>query len=557
MAVIDGKYEILSQRALDDEQTFFSATAPDGAALAIVWFDLTTPLQEARFERYRQLLRALKKQGLAALHDIVSRPGAHYVAWHTPSNQPQTPPPADVERLLLAYGYSSAQADIRLDKAGRSVVYALAFGETAVPAAVPPPGPRVQTAPRPRWDRRVPVELLRWGLGALLLLLGVGLFYTSFKLGVNDALVTVPDLSAEPVNEAAQTLYGLRLEVVTEAAASDETPYSVLELSPGPGSALRRGATVRLSYALPAGQVALVTVPQLRGSDLANVAERLETAELRLGDVAYVDSNVAKNVVIAQSREAGQAPEGSAVHLLVSNGPKPQETFLPDLVGLPLSDARALAQLAGIDGAELETAADSRSAPGTVLAQSVPPYVFVPLRAAELRLTVAGGEEPPSTQPVPSLVGMSRAEAVRTAADSGYTLTVDLVDNDVESLNLPEGVVSQSPPPGDAATGSKLTILLNRHPLPVPRPTVTATFRPLREHALNYTFFVEPGIRETTARVVALTLSGASYEVVSAQTVSGGEALQGEWRTREPGPVTFQLFLGGDTRPYQQVKVNP
>ena len=558
MAVIDGKYEILSQRALDEQQTFFSATAPDGAALAIHWFDLTTPLQEASFERYRQLLRTLKKQGLAALHDIVSRPGAHYVVWYAPNSQPQTTAPPDLESALQAYGYSAAQADVRLDKTGRSVVYALAFGESDVPAAAPPPGPRVKGRARPSFGwHRLPTRWLRWGLGALLVGVGAGLFYTSFKSGVNDTLVTVPDLSAVNINEAARTLYRLRLAVVAEAAASAELPYSVLELFPKPGSALRPGATVRLSYALPAGQVALVTVPQLRGGELAGVAEQLEAAELRLGDVAYVHSNVAKNVVIAQSREAGQAPEGAAVHLLVSEGPQPQQTFLPDLVGLPLADARALAELAGVGVAEPETAADGRVAPGTVLAQSVPPYALVPVRGTDLRLTVAGGTEPPAAQPVPSLVGMTKGEAERTAAAAGYTLEVEAVANDADSLNLPEGVVSQTPPPGSATAGSSMSILLNQRPARVPRPAVRAVYRPLQERTLTYTFLVEQGVRETSARVVALTVADKSYEVAAARPVSGGETLTGEWRTSEFGPVTFQLFLGDDTRPYQQVKVNP
>lgn len=561
MAVIDGKYEILSQRPLEEGQTFFSATAPDGAALSIVWFDLATPQQEVRFERYRQVLRTLKKQNLAALHDIVSRPGAHYVAWYTPGHQQKTAATAELEHTLRSYGYTPAQADIRVDKSGGSLVYGLAFGETStVPEPATPPGPRGQPAARPRLSLELlPLWVLRWGLGILLLLVGGGFFYTSFKLGANDSLVTVPDLTALPVNEAAKTLYDLRLGVATEAVASAEAPYTVLALSPVPGSETRPGSAVRLSYALPADQVALATVPQLRGNELsAEVAERLEAAKLRLGEVAYVHSNIAQNVIIAQSHEAGtRANEGSTVHLLVSQGPKPQETFVPDIVGLPLEDALALARLAGVNVAEPTTEPGGQAAPGTVLAQSLPPNTPLAQREVELRLTVAGGAAPPLERPVPSLVGMSRTEAERTAADAGYTLEVETIDNDTDSLNLPEGVVSQSPPPGSAANGDSLSILLNQRPVPVPRPEVAATVRRPRQRELAYTFYVEPAIPEIEARVRAVTVGGKTHDILTSQTVTGGEELSGEWRTREPGPVTFQLFLGTGTEPYQQITLNP
>ena len=66
--------------------------------------------------------RTLKKQCLAALHDIVSRPGAHYVAWYAPGQQPKAVATDALEHALRSFGYTSAQADIRSDKTGHSLV---------------------------------------------------------------------------------------------------------------------------------------------------------------------------------------------------------------------------------------------------------------------------------------------------------------------------------------------------------------------------------------------------------------------------------------------------
>jgi hypothetical protein len=103
MAVIDSKYEILAQEPLGEGQTLFDAVAPDGTALRIIWFDLATPQQEMQFETYRQLLRKLEKQNLAAIFDIVSRPGAHYVAWYVPSNG-KAKASETLEQALTHYG---------------------------------------------------------------------------------------------------------------------------------------------------------------------------------------------------------------------------------------------------------------------------------------------------------------------------------------------------------------------------------------------------------------------------------------------------------------------
>jgi hypothetical protein len=83
MPLLDGKYEIISERALGPEQTLFEATTPEGEAVRIVWYELT-PGQEPRFEEYRRTVKSLKRSERAAVYDVVSRPGAHDVAWRPP-----------------------------------------------------------------------------------------------------------------------------------------------------------------------------------------------------------------------------------------------------------------------------------------------------------------------------------------------------------------------------------------------------------------------------------------------------------------------------------------
>src|SRR5690554_1018490 len=83
MPMLDGKYEILREEHSGNRQTLFEASSPDGTVLRIVWFEVSAD-QERSFEQYRRGLRRLMKSGHAAVHDVVARPGAHYVAWQLP-----------------------------------------------------------------------------------------------------------------------------------------------------------------------------------------------------------------------------------------------------------------------------------------------------------------------------------------------------------------------------------------------------------------------------------------------------------------------------------------
>ncbi len=545
MAVLDGKYEILSERSLEEGQSFFSATAPDGQALHIVWFDLSSPQQEVRFESYRQLLRTLKREGKAALHDIVSRPGAHYVAWRTPNHQPSAPPDPKLAELLQSYGYQPAQADIRFDPPGKAVVYGLAFGGAHLPLE---PRPDAPTAPTPSPSRprlsRLPDWALAWLLGGALGLLALGLFALAFQRSAAP-LVLVPELLGAEVNRATQALYEARLEVSLQASPAEAPPFTVTELAPPPGVLLRQGQEVRLSYAAPPGQLGMTETPQLRGLSVSNeVQARLEAAGLRLGDALYIYANTPEDVIIAQAYPAGsQVEENAPVEVLVSLGPLPEETFLPDLTGMSYEDALFWAQLADLEVAPPVYESASGFAPGSVVSQSIPPNTLVAVREANLELTLAEAGSTAETPLASSLIGLSESEARQVASEAGYPFSAEWIEDLTESLNLPEGVVSQTPAPGEPAENG-VNVLVNVHPVSIPRPEVTAALREPEERRLEYLFQIEPGIPRRVARVTATTLSGNEYPVETGTTVEGGDRVQGSWRTLEPGPVTFTLYLG-------------
>jgi beta-lactam-binding protein with PASTA domain len=548
MAVIDSKYEILSQDSLGDGQTLFDAVAPDGTALRIIWFEFSTPQQEMQFETYRQLLRKLEKQDLAALFDIVSRPGAHYVAWYVPSNG-KAKASEELEALLTKYGYSVQNADIRADR-GKAVLYGLTFNKPVpeskvqeTPEVVEPTPPRY-TLPRwlsVRW-------LAAWTLGVVLTALGLGLWTLGFLRQANDAVVTIPDLRGQNVNDASQTLHSLGLAVSVIQSASNEPLGSVVGSDPAPGKTLRPGRTVQLSYALPAGQVALTVVPQLRGEMMSTTIQTLlEEAKLRLGEVAYIHANVPAGVILSQTHAANsQISENTEVGLLVSAGPQGEQTFIPNLVGLQLEDAQYFINLAGLTLQPPDRVATSRYPTDTILEQSIAPNTLVSKKDTVLRLLVAGEDTNTlSGEGVPSLVGLSLEDAERLAPN--YTLNVQ----DISTPNLPKGIVDQSPQPGANAEGNSITVTLNSPPQPIPNPNAYAEIREPSKRQVSYSFFIEGGIPESEARIIAKTIRGEIL-ILNGRNISGGQTLADSWETTIPGPITFTLLLNGNFYAEQQ-----
>lgn len=566
MPLIDGRYEVLSEQPLGGGCTQFMATAPDGTPLRIEWFELPHE-REAAFERHRRLLKQLMKEGRAALHDVVSRPGARYVAWLTPPEGAREARDQSLEGLLSAQGYERGSALIlrangRSPQSGRTgtpLLYSLTFGESLLPAVVAPlpmsEEPKQPLRPATRSPlkqlRELSAESLSWGATASLLLVALLFISLGISARTTNALIIVPDVTGQPAQTAADTLTSLKLRVVPVAFASDEALGTVLSLEPAAGSELRPGRNVQLNYAVPTGQLATTVVPSVVGSKEPEAEAALVDGGLKAGSGARVHSPTEPGTVLAQSVDAGERTSGQGhVNLLISMGPAPELTFVPLLVGLPVAEARSLARVAGIDDSRVivDEISSARGARGEVLSQSLAPHVPVPTEGAVLRLVVQGSAAVPAQGGAPDLVGLPLSEAQRVA--DAYDVTV----RRLATPGLPEGVVSQTPPPGELTEGRQLELVVNAHPVRLTTSGIRAYVSEPRLRAVAYAWSIQPGIRAQRAEVWARDIEGAS-ELVEIVTVSGGEILRGSWFTARPGPITFELLLAGV--PYGQPLLVP
>jgi beta-lactam-binding protein with PASTA domain len=546
--LLDGKYEILAEHPLTTGVVRFDATTAEGEPVRVVWYELAAE-DEPAFERYRRALRRLGREGVADVLEVVSRPGARYVAWRDEGGE-RTSLAADgaLAARLSEVGLAPGRARVRLGNGGPRIVdlpFGAGVAPERMPAAAAPPEPRRRLAPLS--DASLSLVIA----GGLLLLAALS-WSAGFLLRTNDRLVSVPDPGTVSVEMLGRHLAHLGLQLEPVPLASDEPAGTVLALDPAPGTALRPGRSVRVSYAVPPGRLAPATVPAVLGLHAEVAAARLEAAGLEVGRVARVHEAAPVGVVLAQSLASGSTVGvGSEVDLIVSLGPLPETTFLPRLVGLDEDDARALASVAGLapDQIVVERVDAAGAEPGTVLSQSLAAYRRVLLDDAVLRLLVASAASTPAGgEGLPNLAGLS--EAAARALAPGFEVRVSYL----EDSSLPSGVVWQSLRPGAERGAGPLELTLNVRPVVIPVPTVEALVRRPQLRELPYLWYIEPGIPEQTARVTAVTLDG-ERRIVRVERVRGGERLEGAWRTTHPGPVRFQLTL--NHQPYGEELLLP
>ncbi len=546
--MLDGKYEITSERELGAHTTLFMATAPDGTALRITWYDLEGAEEERDFEHYRLLLRELRRESCAAIYDLVARPGAYYVAWHMPESAASPEPERldTIRRILQRHGRALEGAQVCADPSTPGKVFDLPF-KREVGNAVVAPSTHPATPANPvdnLWislTRRGWAAFRPWAVGAVLALLGVFFVLVGVQRSLRSDLVSVPDVRGEPVRQALERLYRAGFSTEAVALESSRTPGTVIDLNPGVDTLLRPGRTLSVSYALSAGR-APQTVPSLVGKDLAAAQNSLQRAGFELGDVARVANRAGAGTVVAQAPSAtAEAVQGAAVQVLLSTGPAAPKTFLPDLSGLGLEDALTLAEAAGFPRRAIsQDLTEGTDAPaGTVLDQNLKPFIGVPLGAL-LRLSVAAESTVPGdANETPDLIGLSLAEAQLQARNQGLSVVQAA---EVDTPELPPGIVLQRPAPG-AALQNRIDVTVNQAAASPPNPPQTSG----SVRRAEYSWLLGPERLGARATVTVTTAAGSSDVLMRDQRVTG-LTLSGVYLTTASGPLTFSLTLDG--QPY-------
>ncbi len=526
MARIDGKYEVVEERSQSGGQTIYSVRADAlpgagvGELLRLSWFEVAAPDERNAFHRYRTALKALAPAGLS---DVVARPGAYYAVWRevpgTPLAAFQVQPIKNEAALsalrelaarLAAQGFALMDADIVMD--GDTPQIAFLTPATRTPqeaeslsaAALTPINQgkvRRQRPPRSVWT---------W-IPGLACLVGAAYFGAqAAQIYLNPALADVPAVLGQPAQAAADKLANIGYRV--QYAEGDERGAAlgaVIAQEPGSGSSLHLGRLITLTVNNPP----TLTVPRLEEQTLDQVKAALGENYLKLGSVSQVDgalSGTPKGRVVAQLPAPGAViRRGQSVRLLLSSGVSVQQTWLPDLRGLPFDDARDLVRRAGLVVNTVKKES-SDAAENTVLRQS--PAAFakvdsgspVTLVVAQTRyqapavstppLPVPPLPLPPTPEPLPDQTPASGSvDSGSPAAQPEFAPTTPgqdaptVPDNQTapDQTNPDQTTPSQTNPDQTPATPDQTP---TPDATPAPETTPSATPSPVRSVPMTYTF---------------------------------------------------------------------
>jgi|GEM_PF-1803379 len=448
MARLDGKYEILrsvpgssglplpvGSLSVSDFNVSESQD-PQGAPVLIVQLNVQTSEQRTLFHKYRAALKALPSPFLL---DVVARPGAYYSVWKPPTGptleeylkQPRKSAVSSEAVRVFAQSLSEAgfaleDADVHLEGGlpvlaglvpierssediatlNAEVLRALQGGKTSGRARRARKGaekakgtgvkvPRVgRVGPRPDSRLARTARFLLSVLPGTLLLAGAGYWGArALDVYLNPKVLTVPKVLGLSGQDAALKMRdsGFRVSIVQGEERSLKIG-SIIGQDPAPDSALHGGRLVTLTVNNPPP----LSVPKVSELSLDSARGVLRDAGLKVGVVRYTftaDLALPKGEVVGQSPETGtQVARGGTVDVLISQGVRPQQTFLPDLTGLSFAEAKAMVKqsLLVLNDVAVQ---DSDQPEGTVLAQNPAPYaklrVGMPVRLVVARVPQA------------------------------------------------------------------------------------------------------------------------------------------------------------------------
>jgi beta-lactam-binding protein with PASTA domain len=236
-------------------------------------------------------------------------------------------------------------------------------------------------------------------------------------------------------------------------------------------------------------------VPDVTGRTLRQARELLEKAELRVRFRRVASGRPPNEVLSQRPTPSSEVDPTSIVVLTVSGGQ--ERVAVPDVVGATASEASELLREAGLEPRKRRVESDGPQ--GTVVEQTpaageeVGDGTVVTLEIARKRASTQPSA--PATVRVPSLVGMTSAEARSRLRGLGLRST----QRPVESPRPPGTVVSQSPAAGaELSEGRTVTLQVSTGPAEVAIPDVVGLTEAAAIRELEDAGFVAQVVDQTT-----------------------------------------------------------
>ncbi|MFQ5452886.1 MAG: PASTA domain-containing protein [Candidatus Zixiibacteriota bacterium] len=150
----------------------------------------------------------------------------------------------------------------------------------------------------------------------------------------------LPDFSKQRIIDAQHILKELKLnyKISSEEFSPGKEKGIILNQFPIAGTKVKEERLIKFVISL--GQK-LIPIPNLTGLSVRQAILNLETAGLKLGEIAWAFSDTLPEKLIVFSYPASETeiPIGSPVNLMVNRGRASNFTYMPNVVGLTIDEA--------------------------------------------------------------------------------------------------------------------------------------------------------------------------------------------------------------------------
>lgn len=165
---------------------------------------------------------------------------------------------------------------------------------------------------------------------------------------------------------------------------------SVSSQDPRTGQKLKYGFLVTLNIS---GGATTDSVPNLGFKTLSEAEVMVSNSKFSLGEVTYVNNDLAKGIIISQEPEAGMdVNDDSLIMLTVSLGPENNQVVVPRLTNLTLKDSQKRLIELGLDVGEIEYEEHVSIEKESIISQSIAEGTEVELGSL-IDIVVSSGKE--------------------------------------------------------------------------------------------------------------------------------------------------------------------
>jgi serine/threonine-protein kinase len=285
----------------------------------------------------------------------------------------------------------------------------------------------------------------------------------------------VPNVVLKQVSVARTQVQNAQLQPNLVYQTDSHASGTVIAQDPLAGRKVNQGSIVTLTVSQGPGNAA---VPSVFGLTKQQAEQAIKKVGLRVGRVIPESSDTVQTGYATRTDPGSgtQLPVDNQVTLFVSSG-RPQ-TSVPPVTSI--SQQAAETDLTAANLKYTTTTQDSSTVtPGNVISQDPAPNTQVP-QGSTVNLVIAT-KAPPTTAPVPDVVGDTSRAAQNTLKTAGFQVSVQT--KDTTKQNQDGNVISQDPPAGKTANkNSTVTIVVGKYKAPTHTTTSSSSTSTTTSH---------------------------------------------------------------------------